>query len=188
MKNSLLLLIAGLLALTATQTFAQTKTTETRTPVDSTTTVIISSSEDITPRNNVLLVNPLEFFLFYNLTFLHRLSDNSAIAVGARTPTIRRLGGAGVNGEYRYYPKGRALKGFYFAPIVSINRLNADNESLTASSVGARAGWQWFAGSDFSIGFGLGLDYYIAKDSDDDDLETFDGTVPALRFNLGYAW
>ena len=183
--TQLLIFTALLLAADAS---AQQKTTETRTPVDSTTTIVISDTQDITPRNNVLLVNPLEFFIFYNLTFLHRLNDNSAMAVGARTPTLARVGGAGINAEYRYYPKGTALKGFYFAPIASINRLTADDESLTATSVGARAGWQWFAGRDFSIGFGLGLDYYVAEDSDDGDLSEYSGTIPALRFNIGYSW
>jgi hypothetical protein len=54
--------------------FSQEKTIEKRTTTDSTTgkttvteSVIISKTEDITSRNHMLTINPLKFFIFYNL-------------------------------------------------------------------------------------------------------------------------
>ena len=68
---------------------AQTRTTETKTSVekkegDTTTTqsVIISQSEDITPLTSMIIVNPLKFILFYNLSYFHRLSSSTVIGGG----------------------------------------------------------------------------------------------------------
>ena len=73
------------------------------------------------------------------------------------------------------------------APKVSFNRFTEDDgdEGVTAASLGLRAGWQWFVGRDFSIGFGLGIDHYFFSG---DDFHSFAQTLPALRFNIGYAW
>lgn len=175
--------------------FAQVKTTETRTTTDSTgntvttNSVIISKSEDITPRVGMINVNPLKFFLFYNLTFYTRLSDRTALGIGAQTPTLKGINGFGLNAEFRIYPSGRSLRGFYFAPNVSYNVLESDDsdDKVTPFSMGVLLGWQWFPGDDFSIGLGLGIDYY-SIDTKDDDFNTIDGTVPAVRFDIGYAW
>ncbi|MFQ5568307.1 MAG: hypothetical protein ACE5G0_01445 [Rhodothermales bacterium] len=191
MKTFQIALILLLVTAATNTALGQKRTVETRTPVDSTTSVIVSETEDITPRKHALMVNPLEFFLFYNLTYYHSISPSVAIGAGFRVPTIKALDGAGVHAEARFYPSKRSLKGFYIAPKASINRFTEDdgNDSVTASSLGIRAGWQWFVGRDFSIGFGLGIDHYVLSgSSDDDDFDSVSGNVPALRFNIGYAW
>ena len=60
---------------------SQVRTEETRTSVDTvsgastvTRSVIISHSEDITPRSEMIVVNPLKFFLFYNISYYRSLS------------------------------------------------------------------------------------------------------------------
>lgn len=192
MKSLIVLFL--LIAFTAV-TFAQVKTTETRTTTDSTgnsvttTAVIVSKSEDITPRVGMLNVNPLKFFLFYNLTLYTKLSDRTAIGIGAQIPTLSGIDGFGLNAEFRIYPSGKSLRGFYFAPNISYNVLGSENsdDKVTPFSVGVLLGWQWFPGDDFSIGFGLGVDYYEV-DTSDDDFNSVDGTVPAVRFDIGYAW
>jgi len=56
-------------------------------------------------------------------------------------------------------------------------------------SFGALVGWQWFPGDQFAIGLGIGVDYYIgAIEEDNGNMERYNGTVPALRFDIGYAW
>lgn len=194
MKSFAFILALLLLASTGA---AQVKTDETRTTVNPTTgdttvtvSTIITRSEDITPRNQMFVVNPLKFFLFYNLTYFHRLSANSALGIGLQMPTISGLDGFGVNAEVRFYPSQRALRGFYVAPNVSYSRLTVISDEIvtTPFSFGALFGWQWFPGDDFAIGLGLGMDYYMSADSKNDALGHYDGTMPAVRFDIGYAW
>ena len=72
---------------------------------------IISTSEDITPRNDMIVVNPLKFFIFYNMTYFHKVSDKVALGAGIQIPTIGGLGGFGLNAEARIYPSGKTLRG-----------------------------------------------------------------------------
>jgi hypothetical protein len=154
-----------------------------------TESTILSSSEDITPRSDMIVVNPLKFFIFYNLTYFHQTSENVAIGAGIQIPTIRGLGGFGLNAEARIYPSGKTLRGFYIAPNISYNRLTVDDGSTSAIGIGGLIGWQWFPGDDFAIGLGIGVDYYTGSvDNFDDDYGNYSGTVPAVRFDIGYAW
>ena len=173
---------------------AQVVTTETKTSRDSATgkttttyATTVSTSEDITPRRNMLVINPLKFFLFYNLSYFRAVSPAIAVGGGVQFPTISGLGGFGVNAETRFYPSERALRGFYAAPNVSYNTLSIDDESASAYSIGILIGWQWFPGDDFAMGLGIGVDYYKGS-SDHEDFLKYDGTSPALRFDIGYAW
>lgn len=197
--------VVALLVLAAAGVSAQTKTVETRTSVDSTsgkTTVtnstVISTEEDITPRNNMITINPLKFLLFYNLSYYHALSDVVVVGGGLQVPTIEDVGGFGINAEVRLHPSAKRMRGFYVAPNISYNVFNStaaetDGNSETALSIGVLLGWQWFPGDDFAMGLGIGVDKYI-KTGSGDNLgsafnETFNsGVVPALRFDIGYAW
>lgn len=188
-----------LLAVSAT---AQIKTTEETTTVDgngsATTTysTSIKTEEDITPRTNMIVVNPLKLFLFYNLSYFHALSNNIAVGGGLQVPTLDGLSGFGLNAEMRFHPSGKALRGFYIAPNISYNNMSGDNsnsESVSVFSIGGLLGWQWFPGDDFAMGLGLGVDYYDLSTSADDEttddvFNSFDGLSPALRFDIGYAW
>jgi hypothetical protein len=154
-----------------------------------TESTIISKFEDITPREDMIVVNPLKFFIFYNLTYFHKISNNIAIGAGVQIPTIEGLGGFGVNAEARIYPSEKTLRGFYIAPNISYNRLTVNNGNTSAVGIGALIGWQWFPGDDFAIGLGIGADYYTGSINDiDDDFSNYSGTVPVVRFDIGYAW
>ncbi len=155
-----------------------------------TESTIVSSSEDITPREDMIVVNPLKFFIFYNLSYFHKISDKVALGGGLQIPTISGLGGFGINLESRIYPSGKTLRGFYIAPNISFNRLTVDEEKGTSAfSIGALVGWQWFPGDDFAIGLGIGFDYYTGSiDDNNDDFANYSGSVPAVRFDIGYAW
>lgn len=151
--------------------------------------VIISETEDITPRNSMIVINPLKFLLFYNLSYFGKVTDGLAVGGGLQIPTISGLDGFGVNAEVRFYPSGKNLRGFYFAPNVSYNNLS-DNEgsgSVSISSIGGLVGWQWFPGEQFAIGLGIGVDYYFFS-GDSDSFSDLNGTAPLLRFDIGYAW
>lgn len=175
--------------------YAQTKTDETKKTVEKTSgdttyteTVVISESEDITPRNDMIVINPLKFFLFYNLTYFHRINPKVAIGIGFQMPTIKDLDGFGFNAEMRIYPSRRSLRGFYIAPNISYNKLTTEDAETSPFSIGALIGWQWFPGTDFAIGLGIGIDYYTGTVKEGDEFEDYSGKVPAVRFDIGYAW
>ncbi|MFC2135365.1 hypothetical protein ACFLTH_12195 [Bacteroidota bacterium] len=176
--------------------FAQVRTDESKVTINETTgdtlytkSVTIADIEDITPRNNMLIINPLKFFLFYNLSYFGKISDDLAVGGGLQVPTIAGMEGVGFNAELRYYPSGRELRGFYIAPNISYNNLTVDGETVAPFSIGMLVGWQWFLGDQFAMGLGIGVDYYTGSARDDDgDFHRFSGKVPALRFDIGYAW
>ncbi len=192
--------------------FAQTKTIETKTSRDTvtgkvttTTDTIYSVTEDIRKINNMITINPLEFFLFYNLNFYHALSPSIAIGGGVQIPTLHDIGGFGVKAEMRFYPSEKALRGFYIAPNVSYTAISysysylddngnftSDNSNGSVGSVGVLLGWQWFPGDEFAIGVGLGVDYYFLSANAGGQYVNFGdygtGAAPSLRFDIGYAW
>ena len=175
---------------------AQIRTEETRKTVDPakgdtvvTQSVVITRSEDITPRKSLLLVNPLKFFLFYNLSYMHRVSSDVVVGGGFQLPTLAGIEGFGLNAEVRFHPSGKAPRGFYVAPNIGYNRLRVGHIESEPVSVGVLLGWQWFPGDDFAMGLGLGVDYYTGSTTDGNaDLDRYSGSVPALRFDIGYAW
>jgi len=182
--------------LIVTSTFAQDSTSQRQWTIDPETgdtiyteAVVISQTQDITPRHSMLIINPLKFLLFYNISYFHKITDGFAVGLGLQAPTLSGINGFGVNAEARLYPSGRNLKGFYFAPNVSYNSLSAEDggETVSVGSVGALVGWQWFPGEQFAMGLGIGMDYYFLS-NDETDLSHYNGTAPLLRFDIGYAW
>lgn len=148
------------------------------------------TSEDVTPRNSMIVVNPIKFLLFYNISYFQKVSESVVLGTGVQVPTVGAIDGIGFNAEVRFYPSGKNLRGFYFAPNLSYSslELNEDNASANPFSIGALAGWQWFPSDEFAIGLGIGVDYYIGSINEDNDLNSYSGFVPALRFDIGYAW
>jgi len=195
MKTMLFTLLMGIVMFSIG--FGQERTDERKWTIDPETgdtiyteAVVISQSEDITPRNNLIIINPLKFILFYNISYFHKLGEGTALGGGIQIPTISGLNGFGVNAEARFYPSGKNLRGFYVAPNFSYNNLSGDDEddeSVSITSIGGLIGWQWFPGDQFAIGLGIGIDYYFFS-GDDSDFDKLDGTAPALRFDIGYAW
>ena len=112
-----------------------------------------------------------------------------AIGGGIQTPTIKGLDGFGFNAEVRLYPSGKTLRGFYVAPNISYNKLTTEDAETDPFSMGVLVGWQWFPGDEFAIGLGIGVDYYSGSVREDNgELEKYSGKIPALRFDIGYAW
>lgn len=203
------LLILTLLVFGVKTSDAQIRTEGTKTEVDSvtgqtktTSYVDVKKEEDITPRHNMIVVNPLKFFLFYNLSYYHAFSQVLAGGIGIQMPTLSGLSGFGANAEVRFYPSEKALRGFYVAPNFSFNFLkysgsyvsynggtssNSSDPSITVTTIGVLLGWQWFVGDDFALGLGIGVDHYFGSSSES-YFSSYDGTFPALRFDIGYAW
>lgn len=120
--------------------------------------------------------------------YYHRTSDNVALGIGIKIPTISGIDGYGINGEARIYPSGKTLRSFYFAPNISYNRLAINNGSTSILGVGGLIDWQWFPGDDLSMGLGIGIDYYSGSlNHFDSNFKNYSGTVPAVRFDIGYS-
>jgi hypothetical protein len=194
----------------------ETKTTETTVSVDSATgkstttySTTVSRSEDIRQRQNVITIDPLKLLFWWNISYYRALNNSIAIGAGIQAPTgFLALGsddvdisGFGVKAEMRWYPSGKAIRGFYVAPNVAFSSLSAeltnssgtatDGGSATTWTLGLLVGWQWLPGDDFAIGLGLGADKYFLSVSDEEDTSSFDGldaVLPAFRFDIGYAW
>ncbi|MBI5475195.1 MAG: hypothetical protein HY964_00475 [Ignavibacteriales bacterium] len=186
----LFLIISTQLIYSQVRTEEKKKTvTEQKGDTTVTSSVILSTSEDITPRRHMIVINPLKFLLFYNISYYQAVSDNIGIGAGLQSPTIGPINGFGLNAEVRFYPSQKSLRGFYIAPNFSYNRLYHDNRdnALYATSIGGLIGWQWFPGADFAMGLGIGIDHYMAS-TKESDFGDYDGNAPALRFDIGYGW
>lgn len=191
MKTLILILL-----LSAQFVFGQDETKETKKTVSKTEgdttisqSVIISKTTDITPRSDMIVINPVKFILFYNISYLHKFSEHTVAGIGIQTPTLSGIDGFGINAEVRLYPNGQNMRGFYFAPNISYNHLTAGNSSTDPFSLGALLGWQWFPGEQFALGLGIGVDHYWGSVSDNgNDFGKYNGFVPAIRFDIGYAW
>jgi len=138
----------------------------------------------------MLVVNPLKFFLFYNISYFHKVLESVIIGGGLQVPTVSGQSGFGINAEVRFHPSGSNMRGFYIAPNISYNSLSEESGSHTnLYSFGALAGWQWFPSDEFAIGLGIGLDYYTGSGEDEyNEFDSYNGIVPAVRFDIGYAW
>lgn len=175
--------------------FAQTKTSEVKILVNEKTgdttyisSVSLSKIEDITPRNDLIVINPLKFLLFYNFSYFHKFSENVIAGGGFQIPTISGISGVGFNAELRFYPKGNNMGGFYIAPNISFNHISAESLSSDPFSIGTLFGWQWFPGDQFAIGLGIGIDHYFGSVKDHYEFHNYNGFAPALRFDIGFAW
>ena len=194
MKQTILILLS--LLIFTSISFGQVRTDEKKKTVNKETgdttyteSVIITESIDITPRNHMFILNPLKFLLFYNISYFHKVSESVIVGGGIQVPTPAGVNGFGVNAEVRIYPNGNNMKGFYIAPNISYNSLSSEDGTADPFSFGALVGWQWFPGEQFAMGLGIGLDYYTGSVQEaGQDLESFSGTVPALRFDIGYAF
>jgi hypothetical protein len=108
--------------------FGQDRTDETRITVDTETgdtviteSVIVSLTEDITPRGHMFIINPLKFLLFYNISYFQKVSENVVVGGGVQIPTISGLNGFGANAEVRVYPSGENLRGFYMTNLLLVS-------------------------------------------------------------------
>ncbi len=184
--KALYLALTLLLGAACTQTaLGQKRTIEKRTPVDSTTTIVVTETEDITPRHRILIVNPIRFFVLYNVAYYQTVAPGLALGAGLQIPAFDEIDGVIVQAEARFYPRKRGLKGFYLGSNLWIDSVTSDDDDARVE-LAVVAGWQWFSGKDFGIGFGLGAAVDL---TDDDGFGFYDGGHrPVVRFNIGYAF
>ena len=173
MKVSRVLLTAALFAASATVASAQT----------------VEGSKVGMPRVNLISANPIGLlFEWYNGEYEHAVNSTASLAVAASRfdfdgPTYTSIDGIG-----RYYPSGKALRGFSFGISVGFVDVDANctecgDDDGTSATVGVRGDYVWILGRDqrFSVATGIG-----AKRLINDNLGT-EG-LPIGRLSIGYAW
>jgi hypothetical protein len=212
-----LLLCLTLLVLTTGTIFAQEtkveETREVRAEKDSADAHVVTThysrtTEEVTPRREMLTINPIKFFVFYNLQYLRQVLPHVAVGAGFNLPTYHSIKGIGFNAEARWYPGSHALRGGYLAPTISANFLTVtDNDysyivdggyyndgiatKSNAIDLGLVLGWQWFWSDDFAIGIGLGFDYPVSVSPGARSIpfvNTSDAAETVFRLDIGYGW
>ncbi len=161
-------------------------------------------------RPNALKLNTISLVLKTASVFYeHQLADNRSLNLGllvanfSSAPGYVQLEGRGfaVTGEYRFYPKGHALRGWFAGPYLRGQRYNftntntlslggstrviADKSRLTTFGGGGVVGWKGQLGSRFCLEPFLGLGYAAGKfDNLDDDNGSFDISVGIRGFEV----
>jgi hypothetical protein len=140
------------------------------------------------PRVNLISANPIGLlFEWYNGEFEHALSSTVSLAVSGSRFDFDDANYTGIDGIARYYPSGRALRGFSFglsAGFVSVNDdCDTCDDDGSSATIGVRGDYVWILGRDqrFAVAAGIG-----AKRLLNDNLGT-EG-LPVGRLSIGYAW
>ena len=148
------------------------------------------------PRQNLISANPIGLlFEWYNGEYERALNTTTSIAVAAssfgdiddfddeRYSVLDAIG--------RYYPSGRALRGFSIgvsAGIVNFSRdevigcPECDDDEGTFGTLGIRGDYVWILGRDqrFAVATGLGAKRILGGGD-------LDG-LPIGRLSIGWAW
>ena len=142
------------------------------------------------PRMNLISANPIGLlFEWYNGEYERALTSTVSLAAAASAYDIDNTDYQSVDGIVRYYPSGRALRGFSIGASVGFINLDEEyecpgcDEDGSSATLGVRADYVWILGRDqrFAAAAGIG-----AKRLLNDDLGT-EG-VPIGRLSIGYAW
>ena len=174
MKVSRLLLTAALFAASATVASAQT----------------VEGSKVGMPRVNLISANPIGLlFEWYNGEYEHAVNSTASLAVAASRFDFDGPTYTSIDGIARYYPAGKALRGFSIGVSVGFVDVDPDcsdfcsDEDGTSATIGIRGDYVWIIGRDqhFTVATGIG-----AKRLINDNLGT-EG-LPIGRLSIGYAW
>lgn len=197
--------------------FGQTRTVETTATTDSTsgktetiTVVKVGYSEDITPRRQMVYLNPITFFSMFNVSYLYALNSKVAVGGGIQTPTAlmdgeglsEKVTGFGMNIEGRYYATAKMFRGFHFVGNISYHHVNyqdytdvsgtLEEQTSNPITIGAALGWHWYPWDDLATEIVFGAELQMGPTTTPvPGLSMYSdkaGVVPWGRFNIGYAW
>ena len=176
MKLFRLALVGAAIAVTATASSAQT----------------VEGSRTGIRRTNLVSANPIGIlFEWYNGEYERALSSIVSLAGAASAYDLDDTDYQSVDGIIRYYPSGKALRGFSIGASVGYINLDEDfddcfgcvEEDGSSATLGVRADYVWILGRDqrFAAAAGIGAKRLLS-----DNLGT-EG-VPIGRLSIGYAW
>lgn len=141
-------------------------------------------------RTNLISANPIGLlFQWYNAEYEHALLPTVSLAVAGSSYDFEDATYASVDGIARYYPAGRALRGFSLGGSVGFIDINEDNcfgcgdQSGSSATIGVRADYVWILGRDqhFSAAAGIGAKRLLSNDLGTEG-------VPIGRLSIGWAW
>lgn len=145
------------------------------------------------PRINLISANPIGLlFEWYNGEYERALSSTTSLAVAASRFDFDDANFTSLDAIGRYYPAGRALRGFSFGVslgVVSVNDdyddncIGCENDDGTSATVGVRGDYVWILGRDqrFAVATGIGAKRLLNNDLGTEGL-------PIGRLSIGYAW
>jgi hypothetical protein len=182
MKFSRVLIAATMLAATSSVLSAQT----------------IEGTRSGIQRTNLVSANPIGLiFEWYNGEYEHAMSSTVSLAVAGSSfgdiETSDDTRYSVLDGIVRYYPSGRALRGFSIGGSVGFVDFSDDfdddecigcsDESGTGATIGVRGDYVWILGRDqhFAVAAGIGAKRVLGSDIGLEGL-------PIARLSIGYAW
>jgi hypothetical protein len=144
------------------------------------------------PRQNLVSSNPIGvLFEWYNGEYERAVSGTASFAVAATSYDFDSERYSSIDGIARYYPAGRALRGFSIGMSVGFVDISdsdddcnlCEDESGTAATLGVRGDYVWIIGRDqrFSVATGIGAKRLLGRDIGTEGL-------PIGRLSVGYAW
>ena len=143
-------------------------------------------------RNDVLSINPLALvFTGISGEYERRRSPSTAVALGVSIWSTDDFNYQSVEGKFRFYPNGEALRGFSVAGTAGYSHIAEDDdlfgESGSAISAGVELNYQWLLGLErnFAITLGAGGKRLFFLGDEVDDASA---GIPTIRFSIGYAF
>ena len=148
------------------------------------------------PRVNLISANPIGLlFEWYNGEYERAMSSTTSLALAASSfsdlEDFEDSRYSVVDAIGRYYPGGRALRGFSIGLSVGFVDFDEDqgdclgciDETGTAGTIGVRGDYVWIIGRDqhFAVAAGIGAKRLLGNDVGPEGL-------PIGRLSIGYAW
>jgi hypothetical protein len=143
-------------------------------------------------RQNLLSSNPIGMlFEWYNGEYERGLNSTVSLAAAGTSYDFDDVRYTSLDGIGRYYPAGRALRGFSIGLSLGIVDIRdevegcdfCEDDSGTAATIGVRGDYVWILGRDqrFTVATGVGAKRLLGNDIGTEGL-------PIGRLSIGYAW
>jgi hypothetical protein len=144
-------------------------------------------------RVNLISANPIGLlFEWYNGEYERATSSTTSLAVAASRFDFDDANYTSLDAIGRYYPAGKALRGFSFgisAGVVSVDDdyddgcIGCEDDEGTSATLGVRGDYVWILGRDqrFAVAAGIGAKRLLNNDFGTEGL-------PIGRLSIGYAW
>lgn len=141
-------------------------------------------------RHNLISANPIGLlFEWFNGEYERALSSTASVAIaGSRFDFFENDYYTAVDGIIRYYPGGRAVRGFSLGGSVGFVNIDSDcfeceDDSESVFTIGVRGDYVWILGRDqrFAVATGIGAKRLFGNSVGEEGL-------PIGRLSIGYAW
>lgn len=141
-------------------------------------------------RQNLISANPIGLlFEWYNGEYERAFSSTASVAIAAsRFDFFDNDFYTAVDGIVRYYPGGRAVRGFSLGGSVGVINVDSDcfeceDDSESVFTVGVRGDYVWILGRDqrFAVATGIGAKRLFGN-------SIGEAGLPIGRLSIGYAW